>query len=433
LPFKNLDDHILEFEKRYNIQSNNIFLTPFKTKIKNNDIEWKYNYISKDINIIVFQCRVDEINHVNVMKINNFGGISDSEPSLDVAEQCAYLFDQNNYRIIIILPRNGGGNPIIGYNIIELLSPYILTRNVLRIKKDVNITIFIEFYNNDTIFDEINSTNKVNGNYFKDGFVSEKYGNKVEEFSKPFAWKVNQRKIEEIKSKLKNKRKPTEIVVMTDGFALSAASVFMKSVYKSGAGIVIGYNGNPSLSDDVTFDISQSPSAVLSLGGYNYIYPDIVKKTIEYKIGLASLTCIASYHEFQESHIPQEYDVQFPDKRIKIYKEYDDASYQEFINEAIEVLDSYKENCNPNNTMLVLFSDECKFDNHLHGGYACGSDLKWNKSNCIPVYCDGGYYYNKISNSCIKYPIENKEEDDNNNNNNLSRIETNMINMNELN
>ena len=422
LPFKNLDDHILEFEKRYNIKSNNIFLTPFKTKIKSNDIEWKYNYISKDNNIIVFQCRVDEINHVNVMKINNFGGTSDSEASLDVAEQCAYLFDQNDYRIIIIFPRNGGGNPIIGYNIIELLSPYILTRNALRIKKDENINIFINLYNIYNLFDEINSTNKVNGNYFKDGFVSEKYGNKTEEFSKPFAWKVNQRKIEEIKSKLKNKRKPTEIVVMTDGFALSAASVFMKSVYKSGAGIVIGYNGNPSLSDDVTFDISQSPSAVLSLGGYNYIYPDIVKKTIEYKIGLASLTCIASYHEFQESHIPQEYDVQFPDKRIKIYKEYDDASYQEFINEAIEVLDSYKENCNPNHTMLVLFSDECKFNNHLHGGYACGSDLKWNKSNCIPVYCDGGYYYNKISNSCIKYPIENKEEDDNNNNNNNDKV-----------
>ena len=64
--------------------------------------------------------------------------------------------------------------------------------------------------------------------------------------------------------------------------------------------------------------------------------------------------------------------------------------------------------------MLVLFSDECKFDNHLHGGYSCGSDLKWNKSNCIPAYCDVGYYYNKMSNSCIIYPIEEIEEDDDN-------------------
>ena len=408
LLFRNLDDLILEFEEGYNLKSNSIFLTPLKTKMKNNNIEWKYTYRNKENNLIVFQCRVDEENHVNVMKINNFGGTSDSEASLDVSEQCAYLFDKNDYRIIIIFPRNGGGNPIIGYNIIELLSPYILTRNALRIKNDVNIDIFINLYNIYNLFDEINSTNKVNGNYFKDGFISEKYGNKTEEFSKPFAWRVNQRKIETIKSKLKHKRIPTEIIVMTDGFALSAASIFMKNVYKSGAGIIIGYNGNPYLAD--IYDISQSPSAVLGIGGYKNIYPEIVKKTIEFKIGLSSLTCIPSYHEFQESHIPQEYDVQTPDKRIKIYNEYDDAFYQEFIKEAIEVLDSYKENCNPNNKMLVLFSDECKFDNHLHGGYACGSNLKWNKSNCIPVYCDEGYYYNKISNSCIKYPMENKED-----------------------
>ena len=55
--------------------------------------------------------------------------------------------------------------------------------------------------------------------------------------------------------------------------------------------------------------------------------------------------------------------------------------------------------------MLVLLSDKCKFDNHLHGGYSCGSDSKWNISNCVAVYCDSGYYYNKISNSCILYPI----------------------------
>ena len=50
------------------------------------------------------------------MRINNFGGTSDSDASLDVAEKCAYLFDQNEYKIVIIFPRNGGGNPIIGYN-----------------------------------------------------------------------------------------------------------------------------------------------------------------------------------------------------------------------------------------------------------------------------------------------------------------------------
>ena len=47
--------------------------------------------------------------------------------------------------------------------------------------------------------------------------------------------------------------------------------------------------------------------------------------------------------------------------------------------------------------MLVLLSDKCKFDNHLHGGFRCGSDSKWNKSDCVPAYGDTGYYYNRIT------------------------------------
>ena len=267
------------------------------------------------------------------------------------------------------------------------------------------MTQFIELYNSLDLFEELNSTNKVNGNYFKDGFVKETYGNKTEEFSKPFAWRVNQKKIEEIKKKLKHKRKPDEVVILTDGFALSAASIFMKNAYKSGAGIIIGYNGNPTLPDNI-FDISQSPSAVFGINNYINIYPEIYAKTARDLIGLSGITCIASFHEFQESHIPQEYDVQIVDKRIKIFNPYDDTYYQTFIEEAIKVLDYYKENCNPKNKFFVKLSDECKFDNHLHGGFRCGNNSKWNKSDCVPAYCDAGYYYNRIANSCIVFPME---------------------------
>ena len=198
---------------------------------------------------------------------------------------------------------------------------------------------------------------------------------------------------------------------MTDGFALSSASIFMKNAYKSGAGIIIGYNGNPNLPDDI-FDISQSPSPTFGINNYRDIYPEIFNNTGKYGMGLLSITCMASYHEFQESYIPQEYDVQIPYKRVKLFNPYNDNFYQEFIDEAITELKWYQENCNPNNEMLVLFSNECKFDNSLmHGGYRCGKDSKWNTTDCIPVYCDSGYFYNKISNSCIKYPMENNDEE----------------------
>ena len=407
-PWKGFNEIMSDFESIYNIKGNNLF---FSKKEIENAIDWTYYYISLNNNLSVFQCRIDEKNKVNVMKINNFGGSLDSDRSLDIAEKCAYLFDENDYRIVIIFPRNGGGNPIIGYNIIELLSPHILTRNTVRMKKDLNMEVIIEGYNSFDYFVELNSTKKVTADYIKDGFVKEEYADKTEEFSKPFVWRVNQKRIEEIKKKLKHKRIPTEIVIMTDGFALSSASCFMKNAYKSGAGIIIGYNGNPTLPDDI-YDISQSPSPVYGIQYYKDIYPEIYNNTIKYLMGLLTITCMTSNHEFQESHIPQEYDVQNPDKRIKIFNPYNDESYQEFINEAIIVLDSYKDNCNPKHEMLVLFSDECKFDNELlHGGFACGSDSKWNRSKCIPVYCDPGYYYNKISNSCIIYPMEEDEEE----------------------
>ena len=411
--FRNIDDIILDFEKKHPVKSHNKLLTPSKIKSENEEIKWDYEYKSKDRDYIVFQCRTDDINEVNVYKILNFGSAFDSVDSLNVSEKCAYLFDKNDYPIIMILPRNGGGNPIVGYNIIELANPYILTRNTLRFKKDEKYAQFIELYNTADLFVELNSTKNVNGSYFKDGFITEKYGDKTTEFSKPFCWKVDQKRIEEIKSKLKHKRKPTEIIAITDSFDLSAASAFLKNIYKSGAGIIVGFNGNPSLSDDI-FDISTSPSAIFGINNYQNIYPDEINNIALSGIGLLTLTCIATFHEFQESHIPQEYDVQIADRRIKLYNPYTDEKYQDFINEAKVIFEEFKEKCNPKHDMLALFTDECKFSKHLHGGYKCGRDGKWNRSECIAVYCDTGFYYNKISNSCIEYPMEEEKERDNN-------------------
>ena len=132
----------------------------------------------------------------------------------------------------------------------------------------------VNYYNQFNLFEEYNTTNKLDGNYFEDGFINETYGNITEEWSKPFAWRVNQTKIEEIKKNFKHKRKPTDIIIMTNSFSYSAASIFLKNVYKSGAGIIIGYDGNPNLPDDI-FDISQSPSATFGFSSYEKIYPEI--------------------------------------------------------------------------------------------------------------------------------------------------------------
>ena len=42
-----------------------------------------------------------------------------------------------------------------------------------------------------------------------------------------------------------------------------------------------------------------------------------------------------------------------------------------------------------------------------HWGYICGDDGKWDKNNCIPAYCDEGYYLNDNRTECIKDPCDN--------------------------
>ena len=195
-PFLSFNEIIKEYEQENNIKNKNVIFASNEL-IKFDEIIWDYNFTSTRRNRknVVFLCRVDKTNEINVIKINNFGGRRDSETSLDAVEKCVNLFDENEYKIVIILPRNLGGNPIVGYNIIELLSPYILTRNTLRIKKEENIDKFIEILNYLELFTEFNSTKEINEDYFKDGYVTEKYGDKVEQFSKPFSWKINQKKI----------------------------------------------------------------------------------------------------------------------------------------------------------------------------------------------------------------------------------------------
>jgi len=56
-------------------------------------------------------------------------------------------------------------------------------------------------------------------------------------------------------------KKPTDIIIFTDGFSFSATSVFIKKLYYFGGAILVGYSGNPELN---SFDASQNPSFVLT-------------------------------------------------------------------------------------------------------------------------------------------------------------------------
>ena len=119
-------------------------------------------------------------------------------------------------------------------------------------------------------------------------------------------------------------------------------------------------------------------------------YPDLVQKGFifaQLPIGPMYKT---RYDENSEQ-IPEEFTVNNIDERIKLYNEYNDNLYQDFIDEAKNIFDKYKTDCNKNNKYMKLQSD---------GGYTCGDDGKWS-NNCSPFYCDEGYYFDPILENCI--------------------------------
>ena len=95
-------------------------------------------------------------------------------------------------------------------------------------------------------------------------------GNKIKhKITKLFDGSIcNRNEIYNFRKKAKNIRKPTEIIIFTDGFAYSATSNFIKETQLRGGAIIVGFDGNPNLKK---FDASQSPSTVVNtINSANY-------------------------------------------------------------------------------------------------------------------------------------------------------------------
>ena len=206
--------------------------------------------------------------------------------------------------------------------------------------------------------------------------------------------------------KTNNIRKPTEIIVFTDGYSFSCTSIFIKGMQVHGAGIIVGYNSRPDLVEE-KYDASQSNSDVETFSYSEYI------KNLD-KLGFdAKLTFIEEFdpNDKNEPKIPMEFQIYPVDEVSNIFTSYNDNKYERFIKEAKLIFDKYNDlengSCNPNNTFLFYETDDCDLKiEHAHGGYLCGNDGKWNKSNCIAAYCDQGYILNDERNKCIEDPCE---------------------------
>ncbi len=419
--YKKNNEYLKEFFEKENKQKGIItnhkllkkYLKPNSNKTRNLDEET----INWDIDITEFKCRVDNKNKVNVYYQNSF--LIENDNIDEIFLYCQKKFLDNNYPIIVIEDSNDGGFAILSMIFSEIVQN--LYNNQLKcsikignytkqiIEQDGSFFKYLkdngEFYeNNDEFLQDITIDKLSNNNYNK--------RLKQRPFYVHFAQSYKD-------SIIRNKyKKPTEIIIFTDGYSYSATSLFIKSLYHFGGAIIVGYNGDPD-SDKNDFDASQSPTYVLNLTQTKIPAYDTLKK---YGYQFSQISYGPSYkNQYIEGNTnidyPEEFQVTPVDERIDIYDSYDDNLYQKFIDKAKEIFKKYNEDnkCNPNNKNLKMLNKECdkNFNNYTYGGYECGIDGKWSKI-CKPFYCHKDYYFDYVNQKCVKDVIAEKFNNINN-------------------
>ena len=365
-----------------------------------NNLPWNYSYED------YFKCLVDDENEKNIYYIHSFLN-EDYNKYINTIINCYKLIDNNTYPIIVINDNINSKDYQISQLLLNIISP-LLSFNIygaLKIKN--NFTETNDINNHIKHFGDINNCSSINYSYLISGKkeINYSFNNKIN-LSQPFVIKKNKSitlEIEKAKKYMKNKRKPNEILLLTDGSSLSGASIMIKYLQKSGGAIVAGYMGNPLRDNIYVFDSSASPSIYFSSEEINY-YSEAHRKLGEkYGFKFESLPGIQTFFDYNINNIPLEYELNPVDELIKIYEIFNISNYQKFINESKKIFEKYKKYCNSKHN-LILVSELCdrQFENeYTHGGFQCGNNGKWSNI-CVPFYCDQGYIFDYTLKKCIE-------------------------------
>ena len=359
------------------------------------------------------KCRVDEENHFNVFLQSSFSP-EDFDDYEEIMYQCFSKFYSNNYKIIVIENLNGGGYSELCAPFTQYVHPKILKPSISA--RRVSDLIYETFFRNDenlnpeTCFPFTEKDNLLDGkrDIYNDGIdeVIHKRTKDIEAFN-IYEKKIMENKRREYLSTGKTK-KPTEILVFTDGYSFSCTSVFIRGLQVNGHGITVGYNAWPDL-DKIDFDASQSNSAVETFDFSEY------SQNLQLLGFSPRITFVERFdpNDKGEPQTPMEFQIYPVDEISDIYTKYMDAIYNRFINVAKTIFDKYNDlengECNPDNKYLYYETSEC--DSILgidkaHGGYLCGQNGKWDKNKCIAAYCDSGYILSDDRKKCTKDPCE---------------------------
>ena len=402
--------------KIYNNKKNkNNNKNKLKKKRRLNNIYWTYK--SDDENI---KCYTDTVKEINLYYLSSFQS-EDKNNFYTTLQNCITLFDGNKYPIVVINDLNNGGYVSLSQFFLGIISPLIsidLFKGRLRITESFKDTKDIEE------FIETNLTNtknclRISYEELINESINVAYDNNTKSNLSQIFFINNislHNDIENARKKMNNKRKPTEILILTDGYTFSAASLFLQYLQKSGGGIIASYMGNPKYKNEKYFDISQSPTPVFPsnllkiFSSENYILlnqriTDEEKSNYNFEEEWdIQISGIQSFYNDDNIKKPLEYELILPDVKTNIYEVFEEETYEKFINESIKIFEEFKTECNPNNKNLVKVSEECDKEfkyKYIHGGYECGNDGKWS-NKCVPSYCDPGYFFDQKNKQCIK-------------------------------
>ena len=355
------------------------------------------------------KCRVDETNKLNILLQKSFNH-SDFYDYENTMYECFSKFYSNDFKIVVIESRNGGGDSNLCVPFSLLMNPKN-TNPITGYMKTTNIVKKL-FFDSDVNLNP--ETCKSITEADKDVFEGEidDYGNNIlHKRTKDFEIlnifikkKVEAKRKEYLSGKTK---KPTEIIIYTDGYSFSCTSMFIKYMQITGSAIIVGYNSSPGLFG-TKFDASQSNSAVDSFSFSNQT------QNLE-KLGFNIRTTFIEQFDPNDKNnpkIPMEFKIYPVDLVSRIIQPYDDSLLDYFVKESQSIFQQFNNLegiCNPNNTLLYYETSDCDSMiniEHAHGGYICNSQGKWDTTKCIAAYCDEGYILNNEKTQCIKDPCQ---------------------------
>jgi len=198
-------------------------------------------------------------------------------------------------------------------------------------------------------------------------------------------------------TKGKRLRKPTEIIVATDGFCASGCAFFTYNALRSGSAIIAGYGGILP-NEDPRFVLGQLFATTVDHSQF------IDELSNNSKYGFTFFTSYAEMYNVSEKMdelIPNEFDTPRIDENL-YYFENVNPVLEDILSKTQKVYEKYKTSCNPYNKRLINIAD-CHVDdpNALAVGHICGDDGKWDKNTCKILTCQPMYTVDNVNNKCI--------------------------------